>query len=72
MWPEVTEARSFFHLGYKGASGFFPFFLKAKHTYAYMCIQLLQKGHMKEIPTDATVFFVSSIFCQAHGIFTHF
>lgn len=45
MWPEVTEVRrdsqGFFPLRVQGGFGLLPFFLKAKGTYAHMCIQLL-------------------------------
>lgn len=67
MWPEVIEVRrdsqGFFPLRVQGGFGLLPFFLKAKGTYAHMCIQLLQKGHMTEIHTDGAALFVSSVLC---------
>lgn len=43
---------------------FFFFLPEGKsHTCMNTCTQLSQKDHMKEVLTDATIFFVSSIFC---------
>lgn len=67
MWPEVTGAEKDglnFVLCCWGGRGSFPHLSEGKaHKHSHMCTQLLQRGHMREILTDATVFFVSSIFC---------
>lgn len=69
VWTEVIGAgrdsfRVFFCCCWGGGLGFFlPLSESKPHINTHMCAQLLQKGHMKEILTDATVFFLSSIFC---------